>query len=83
MTNHPRRNWQFRVVKSQRGTDGKWFDYATAATFATEDAARKYAESFAVEQRAAGVAGTKINVLSRKRIEGDFGPTNHVAEYRV
>jgi len=83
MTNHPRRNWQFRVVKSQRGGDGKWFAHPTAATFATEDAARKYAESFAAEQRAAGVIGTRINVLSRAARDGDFGPTHHVAEYRV
>ena len=83
MTSHPRRNWQFRVVKSQRGCDGKWFALPGGATFESRDAACKYAASFAAEQRAAGVAGTRINVLSRKKIEGDFGPTNNVAEYRV
>lgn len=77
------KQWQYKVVKSQRGMDGKWFAHPAAATFVSEADARQYAETFAAEQRAAGVAGTRINVLSRRKIAGDFGPTNNVAEYRV
>lgn len=75
--------WRFKVVKSQRGNDGRWFSYPAAATFSEEADARSYAERFAASQRAAGVVGTRINVLSRRRFEGPFGPTNYVAEYRV
>lgn len=75
--------WNFKVVKSQRGTDGKWFSYPAAATFEVEAEARKYAEKFAASQRSAGVAGIRINVLSRRKFGGPFGRTNNVAEYRV
>lgn len=57
-------NWTYKVVKVQRGGDGKWFDYPTAATFCNEGNAIKYAEQFADEQRQ--VAGTKIVVRTRK-----------------
>lgn len=75
--------WKYRVVKSQRGLDGKWFTCPAAATFKTELEAREYAEQFAVRQRAAGVVGAMISVLSRRRLIGNFGPTNSVAEYRI
>lgn len=68
-------NWKFKVVKSQRGIDGQWFHYPAAMTTADEVQARKYAEDFAASQRAAGIVGTRINVLTR-------GGKN-VAEYRV
>jgi len=75
-------SWTHKVVKSQRGMDGKWF-VQSSKTFAGEQAAREFAERFAAEQQAAGVVGTRINVLSRKSFAGEFGPTNNVAEYRV
>lgn len=76
--------WTHKVVKMQRGTDGKWFAHSTAATFGSEAEARAYAERFVAEQRAAGVVGTRINVVARKVFVGDLGfSTNHVAEYRV
>ena len=34
-------NWQYRVVKRMHGGDGKWFDYPSAATFRTVQAARE------------------------------------------
>jgi hypothetical protein len=77
------RQWQFRVVKSQRGRNGQWFPYESAATFATQNDAVQYAERFAREQRAAGVVGTRINVMSRKIMDGDFGPTYNVAEFKI
>lgn len=55
--------WQYKVVKSQRGSDGLWFRYA-GVTFDTELEAVEYAEQFAREQSA--VPGTKILVVSRK-----------------
>lgn len=69
--------WNYRVVKAQRGGDGKWFRYPAAKTFSNDADARKYAQEFAREQ--AGVAGTKILVLSRKNFRGPFGKTNVVA----
>ena len=68
-------NWKFKVVKSQRGGDGKWFAYRAAMTTADESEAREYARDFAANQAAAGVVGTRINVLTRGG--------KHVAEYRV
>lgn len=61
--NEDKRKWKFKVLKRARGMDGKFFDYPTAATFATEDAAIEYAEYFAAAQ--AGVRGAKIVVRSR------------------
>lgn len=61
------RNWKFKVVKKQLGNQGQWFAYPAAMTTASEDEARKYAEEFAAEQRAAGVTGTKIVVETRGR----------------
>ncbi len=76
--------WTHKVIKMQRGTDGKWFAYPAAATFGSEAEARAYAERFAAEQRAAGVAGTRVNVVARKAFVGNLGfRTTHVAEYRV
>jgi hypothetical protein len=72
-------NWQFKVVKSMRGMNGKWFAFPIAATFETEVEARRYAEEFVAEQRASGVAGARINVFSRRKIPG----LNSIAEYRV
>lgn len=68
-------NWKFKVVKFQRGMQGEWFAHPAAMTTANEAVARKYAEEFVTEQRAAGVVGTRINVLTRGG--------NNVAEYRV
>jgi len=75
--------WTHKVVKSQIGNNGCWFNYPATATFNDEATARQFAETFAAEQRAAGVTGTRIVVRSRKTFSGDFGPTNCVAEYRV
>ena len=72
-------NWQFKVVKSQRGMDGKWFHYRAAATFAEEAEARQYAKQWADGDRS---PGTRILVISRREIEGPIGPTHSVAEYR-
>ena len=55
--------WTHKVVKVQRGTDGKWFAHRAAATFASEPEARQYAEAFSIEQ--AQIAGTKITVQTR------------------
>jgi len=74
------RNWNYKVVKSQRGMDGRWFSYPAAATFETEAKAREYAAQFAAQQR--GIGGTRINVLSRRQFDGSVGRTNNVAEYR-
>jgi len=75
-------SWTHKVVKSQRGTNGRWFAQSSQ-TFANEQSAREFAEKFAAEQREAGVTGTRINVLSRKSFAGEFGPTNNVAEFQV
>jgi len=58
-----KRKWTHKVLKRQRGGDGKWFRYPAAATFPSLEAARKYASEFAAEQR--GVAGTCIDVETR------------------
>ncbi len=75
--------WSYKVVKSQRGLDGKWFRHPAAATFQELDEAISYAKQFAASQENAGVGGTRINVLSRRLVSGDFGPTQDIAEYRV
>lgn len=59
-----RKAWAYRVVKTQRGGDGRWFRYPSAYTSADEGEAIAYAERFAAEQ--AGVPGTRILVLGRK-----------------
>jgi hypothetical protein len=75
--------WNYKVIKTQRGLRGQWFAYP-ATTFGDEQAARKYAEQFAADQRAAGVVGTRIVVVSRARVRNEFGRlSNLVAEYRV
>ena len=56
--------WTHKVVKTQRGMDGKWFRYPAAATFASEPQAHDYAKQFAAEQK--GVPGTRILVVARK-----------------
>ncbi len=56
------RSWTHKVVKKQRGGDGKWFAYPAAFT-GTEAECRDYAMRFAGKQR--GVAGTRIVVESR------------------
>ena len=77
------KQWKFKVVKSQRGGQGEWFYYPAAATFEREIGAHRYASQFAASQREAGVTGTRIVVMSRRQFEGDYGPTNFVAEYKV
>ena len=57
-------SWTHKVVKKQRGMQGQWFAYRAAMT-GTEADCRAYAASFAAEQRAAGVVGTRIVVLTR------------------
>ncbi len=64
MTNQAQ--WTHKVVKMQRGGDSKWFAHKTAGTFASFDEAMVYAESFAAEQRAAGVTTTRVTVIARK-----------------
>jgi hypothetical protein len=56
--------WTHRVVKRMIGANGRWLDFPTAATFASEAAARDYAERFAAEQ--ALVGGCEIDVRSRR-----------------
>jgi hypothetical protein len=56
--------WAYKVVKTQRGSQGQWFRYPVAATFLTQVEAEEYAKSFAESQR--GVAGTRILVIARK-----------------
>jgi hypothetical protein len=73
-------NWNYRVVKRARGLQGRWFDFPTAATFATEQDAREYAERFARGQ--AGVLGAAIDVRSRKGTCG-FGRGALVATYSI
>lgn len=63
--NGAKSKWTHKVVKMQRGMRGEWFGHPAAATFASESEARAYAEEFAAEQRAAGVAGTRITVQTR------------------
>src|SRR5690606_31200438 len=60
------RQWLFKVAKRMRGMDGDWFDFPTAATFATEDDARAYAERFAMEQGQGGAGDARIDVRSRR-----------------
>ncbi len=75
--------WTHKVVKSMRGMGGEFFDFPTAGTFASEQEAREYAESFARDQGAAGVRGARIEVRSRKsRDLGDGIRTHHIATYR-
>lgn len=62
--------WTHKVVKRMRGGDGKWFDFPTASTFASEQDAREYAARFASEQRAAGVTTARIDVRSRRQLPG-------------
>lgn len=64
------KKWTHKVVKVQRGGDGKWFNYRAAATFTSEASAVAYAKRFASEQCASGITGTRIVVRSRKK-----GPT--------
>lgn len=64
MTTTQKKPWAYKVVKTQRGTQGEWFRHRTAATFAEQADAEEYARRFATEQR--GVAGTRILVLARK-----------------
>lgn len=59
-----KKSWAYKVVKTQRGGDGKWFRYPAAFTSADEGEAIAYAERFAGEQ--AGVPGTRIIVVTRK-----------------
>jgi len=56
--------WTHKVIKTQRGGDGKWFRYPAAATFDSVEAADEYARHFAAQQ--AEVAGTRILVITRK-----------------
>jgi hypothetical protein len=76
--------WTHKVTKSQRAMSGGWFRQSVA-TFADETSARTYAEQFAAEQRAAGVVGTVISVLSRKAFTADDTGlrTQCVVEHRV
>ena len=64
------KSWTHKVVKRMRGGDGQWFDYPTAATFRTEQEARAYAAAFASEQRSAGITTFRIDVRSRKSVNG-------------
>ena len=75
-------NWQYRVVKRMHGGDGKWFDYPSAATFRTEQAAREYAEHFCAEQREAGLSNAAYDVRSR-RGTCVFGRGAIVTTYRI
>lgn len=59
------KTWTYKVVKMQRGMDGRWHSYRAAGTFGSELEAREYAEAFASDQRVAGVVGTKITVQTR------------------
>ncbi len=58
------KKWNYKVVKTQRGSQGQWFRYPAAATFATKSEAEDYARNFAAQQR--GVAGTRVLVVARK-----------------
>lgn len=58
--------WTHKVVKIARNTQGQWFDFPTAATFANEADAMRYAADFAREQGEAGLGGIKITVRTRK-----------------
>ena len=58
-----KQQWTYKVVKRQRGANGKAFWYPAAATFSSEHEARKYAVSFAEEQY--GTVGTGIDVQTR------------------
>lgn len=53
---------KFYVVKTQRGSDGKWFYHRAQASFEAFENAMKEAAWFADKQRAAGVSGTRIIV---------------------
>jgi hypothetical protein len=68
--------WAYKVLKTQQGSQGEWFRYPAAFTTADQAEAVAYAERFAAEQTAAGVARTRILVLARK---GD----RVVREFRV
>jgi hypothetical protein len=57
--------WTHKVVKTQRGGQGQWFRYPAAKT-GSQAECEAYAEQFAREQTAAGVAGTLILVVARK-----------------
>lgn len=59
------RGWTHKVVKRQRGMDGKWFR-SRGTAHESEEAAITAAREFAEEQCAAGVAGTEIDVVARK-----------------
>ena len=59
-------SWTHKVVKRMRGSDGQYFDFPTAGTFRSEEAAREYAERFAREQGAGRVYGARIVVRSRR-----------------
>jgi hypothetical protein len=75
--------WTHKVVKSQRSQAGKWFAQS-GVTFSTVEDATRFAKQFAARQRAGGVGGTRINVLSRKSFVGPLGfRTHNVAEYIV
>lgn len=75
--------WQYKVVKQMRGDRGEWFDFPTAATFATEQEARDYAAAFASEQRAAGVTTARIDVRSRKSRVSHLGTRIHTVHTEI
>lgn len=58
-------NWTHKVVKRQRGMDGKWFN-SRGTAHESEEAAITAAREFAEEQCAAGVTGTEIDIVTRK-----------------
>lgn len=64
--------WTHKVVKQMRGLQGEWFDFPTAGTFSSEAEAKRYAEDFAREQAASGVAGARITVRSRRKVRGTY-----------
>lgn len=59
-------NWTHKVVKQMRGGDGKFFDYPTAGTFPSFQAACEFAEKFAADQKAAGITTALFCVRPRK-----------------
>jgi hypothetical protein len=61
----------YRVIKTQRGTDGRWFRYAPVRhRFTSADEANTYAQQFAESQ--AGVGGTRIIVVSGRKTIATF-----------
>ena len=70
------RNWTHKVVRRAPGMDGKMFDYPTAATFTSFEAAVAYCRDWL-----RGQPTLALSVRTRKAVATVYGRTNTVATF--